>query len=103
MAKLLGLNRRVRTIEMKEACYAATAGIQLAQDHIRIHPDKKALVIGSDVARYGLNTPGEPTQGGGAVAMLISADPQVLALGTTTSLLSADVMDFWRPLYHTEA
>ncbi|ALO04474.1 hydroxymethylglutaryl-CoA synthase [Lactiplantibacillus paraplantarum] len=103
VAKLLGLNRRVRTIEMKEACYAATAGIQLAQDHIRIHPDKKALVIGSDVARYGLNTPGEPTQGGGAVAMLISADPQVLALGTTTSLLSADVMDFWRPLYHTEA
>lgn len=46
---------------------------------MRVHPDKKALVIGSDVARYGLNTPGEPTQGGGAVAMLISADPKVLA------------------------
>jgi hydroxymethylglutaryl-CoA synthase len=103
VAKLLGLDRRVRTIEMKEACYAATAGVQLAQDHVRVHPDKKALVIGSDVARYGLNTPGEPTQGGGAVAMLISADPKVLALGTESSLLSEDVMDFWRPLYHTEA
>ncbi|ARO02122.1 hydroxymethylglutaryl-CoA synthase [Lactiplantibacillus plantarum] len=103
VAKLLGLSQRVRTIEMKEACYAATAGVQLAQDHVRVHPDKKALVIGSDVARYGLNTPGEPTQGGGAVAMLISADPKVLALGTESSLLSEDVMDFWRPLYHTEA
>ncbi|MCM8608249.1 MULTISPECIES: hydroxymethylglutaryl-CoA synthase [Lactiplantibacillus] len=103
VARLLGLNRRVRTIEMKEACYAATAGLQLAQDHVRAHPDKKALVIGSDIARYGLNTPGEPTQGGGAVAMLVSADPQVLALGTESCVLSEDVMDFWRPLYHTTA
>lgn len=103
VARLLGLNRRVRTIEMKEACYAATAGLQLAQEHVRVHPDKKALVIGSDIARYGLNTPGEPTQGGGAVAMLVSADPQVLALGTESCVLSEDVMDFWRPLYHTTA
>ncbi|EIW13602.1 Hydroxymethylglutaryl-CoA synthase [Lactiplantibacillus pentosus KCA1] len=103
VARLLGLNRRVRTIEMKEACYAATAGLQLAQDHVRVHPDKKALVIGSDIARYGLNTPGEPTQGGGAVAMLVSTDPQVLALGTESCVLSEDVMDFWRPLYHTTA
>ncbi|RRK11202.1 hydroxymethylglutaryl-CoA synthase [Lactiplantibacillus garii] len=103
VAHLLGLNRRTRTIEMKEACYAGTAGVQLAQEHVRVHPDKKALVIGADIARYGLNTPGEPTQGGGAVAMLISADPQILALGTESTLLSEDVMDFWRPLYHTEA
>lgn len=103
VAKLLGLNRRVRTIEMKEACYAATAGVKLAQDHVRVHPDKKALVIGSDIARYGLHTPGEPTQGGGAMAMLISADPQVLALADDSVLLSEDVMDFWRPLYQTTA
>lgn len=103
VARLLGLNRRVRTIEMKEACYAGTAGVQLAQEHVRVHPDKKALVIGADVARYGLNTAGEPTQGGGAVAMLISADPKVLALGTESTFLSEDVMDFWRPLYHSEA
>ncbi|WP_338209427.1 hydroxymethylglutaryl-CoA synthase [Lactiplantibacillus paraxiangfangensis] len=103
VARLLGLNRRCRTIEMKEACYAGTAGVQLAQEHVRVHPDKKALVIGADIARYGLNTPGEPTQGGGAVAMLISADPQVLALGTDSTLLSQDVMDFWRPLYRSEA
>ncbi|MFC6181837.1 hydroxymethylglutaryl-CoA synthase [Lactiplantibacillus daowaiensis] len=103
VARLLGLSKRVRTIEMKEACYAATAGLQLAADHVRVHPTKKALVIGSDIARYGLNTAGEPTQGGGAVAMLISADPQVLALNDDSVVLSEDVMDFWRPLYRTEA
>ena len=103
VAQLLGLNRRVRTIEMKEACYAATAGVQLAQDHVRVHPDKKALVIGTDIARYGLHTSGEPTQGGGALAMLISANPKVLALDTNSVMLSQDVMDFWRPLYHTTA
>lgn len=59
VAKLLGLQRRVRTIEMKEACYAATAGVKLAQDHVSVHPDKKALVIGTDIARYGLHTPGD--------------------------------------------
>jgi len=103
VAHLLGLNRRVRAIEMKEACYAATAGVRLAQEHVQAHPDKKALVIGTDIARYGLKSAGEPTQGGGAVAMLISADPQVLALSEQSCLLSEDVMDFWRPLYHTEA
>jgi len=103
VAQLLGLDRRVRTIEMKEACYAATAGVKLAQDHVRVHPAKKALVIGTDIARYGLHTPGEPTQGGGAMAMLISAEPQVLALADDSVLLSQDVMDFWRPLYHTTA
>lgn len=103
VAKLLGLSKRARTIEMKEACYAATAGLQLAADHIRAHPTKKALVIGSDIARYGLNSAGEPTQGGGAVAMLVSADPQILVLNDDSVVLSDDVMDFWRPLYHTEA
>jgi len=103
VAHLLGLSKRVRTIEMKEACYAATAGLQLAADHIRVHPTKKALVIGSDIARYGLKTAGEPTQGGGAVAMLVSVDPQILALNDDSVLLSDDVMDFWRPLYHTTA
>ncbi|BDZ31069.1 hydroxymethylglutaryl-CoA synthase [Lactiplantibacillus sp. WILCCON 0030] len=103
VAKLLGLNRRVRTIELKEACYAATAGVKLAQSHVQVHPDKKALVIGTDIARYGLHTPGEPTQGGGAMAMLISAEPQVLALTDDSVVLSQDVMDFWRPIYQTTA
>ena len=30
---------------------------------IKNHPDQKAIIFGADVARYGLDTPGEVTQG----------------------------------------
>ncbi|MBD5069323.1 MAG: hydroxymethylglutaryl-CoA synthase [Lactobacillus sp.] len=103
VSELLGLKHNIRTLELKQACYAATAGIQLAKGHINLNPHKKALVIGTDIARYGLKTPGEPTQGGGAVAMVISADPAVLALEDASSYYAKDIMDFWRPLSQTEA
>lgn len=103
VSQLLGLSNNIRAIELKQACYAATAGLQLAKGHIALHPDKKALVIGSDIARYGLKTPGEPTQGGGAVAMLVSKDPKIMAIEDESSYYAKDVMDFWRPLSQTEA
>jgi hydroxymethylglutaryl-CoA synthase len=65
---------------------------------------RAALVVCADVARYGLRTPGEPTQGAGAVAMLVSDRPELLALDRGTSgVFSADVHDFWRPLGRREA
>lgn len=103
LAHLLGLSPQTRAIELKQACYGATAGLQLAADYVRVHPQAKVLVIGADVARYGLRTAGEVTQGGGAVAMLVAADPQVLALDMVSSYHTEDVMDFWRPIYRTEA
>lgn len=103
VSELLGLSHEIRTIELKQACYAATAGLQLAKGHIALAPDKKALVIGSDIARYGLKTPGEPTQGGGAVAMLVSKDPKLVTLEAESAYYAKDVMDFWRPLSQTEA
>lgn len=103
VANLLGLSHQIRAVEMKEACYAATAALQLAKGHIALNPNKKALIIGADIARYGLKTKGEPTQGGGAVAMLVAKDPQILALDAEASYYSKDIMDFWRPLGHSEA
>ncbi|USS87319.1 hydroxymethylglutaryl-CoA synthase [Fructilactobacillus hinvesii] len=103
LQQLLDLPRAARAFEIKQACYGATAGIQLAKDFVKAHPDQQALVVGSDVARYGLKTPGEVTQGAGAVAMTISAEPKTLALSSSSSVYSDDIMDFWRPLNHTEA
>lgn len=100
---LLGLDDFVRTIEVKEACYSGTAAIQFARGLVALEPDQKVLVIAADIARYGLQTGGEVTQGAGAVAMLISADPKILAIEAGSVALSKDVMDFWRPLYATEA
>ncbi|EKK20254.1 Hydroxymethylglutaryl-CoA synthase [Fructilactobacillus florum 8D] len=103
LQKLLHLNSAARAFEIKQACYGATAGLQMAQDFVRAHPEQQALVVGSDVARYGLYTPGEVTQGAGAVAMIVKANPTILALSTCSSVYSEDVMDFWRPLNRTEA
>lgn len=103
LAHLLGLPANTRAIELKQACYGATAGLQLAADFVRVHPTAKVLVTGADIARYGLRTAGEVTQGGGAVAMLVTADPTILALDAVSSYHTADVMDFWRPTYRTEA
>jgi len=72
-------------------------------DFVRARPTAKVLVIGADIARYGLRTAGEVTQGGGAVAMLVTANPRILALDAISSYHTADVMDFWRPTYRTEA
>ncbi|MEC5423569.1 hydroxymethylglutaryl-CoA synthase [Virgibacillus sp. C22-A2] len=100
---LVGLNPHARCIEVKHACYGATAAIQMAKGHVALNPESKVLVLGSDIARYGLNTSGEATQGAGAVAMVISADPKVIALEAQSTYLTDDIMDFWRPNYSDKA
>jgi hydroxymethylglutaryl-CoA synthase len=100
---LLKLPTRCRAFELKEACYAATAGLQMAIAWVGRNPTKKALVIGSDVARYDLRSPGEPTQGAGAVAMLVAANPRLIAIDPESGYHAEDVMDFWRPNYRDEA
>lgn len=100
---LLKMTDDVRVVEIKEACYAATAGLQFAKGLVALEPQSYVLVIAADIARYGLQTPGEVTQGAGAVAMLVSADPHVMTIEPGAVSYSQDLMDFWRPLYATEA
>ena len=98
---LLGIQPFARCFEMKEACYAATPAIQLAKDYLANRPNEKVLVIASDTARYGLNSGGEPTQGVGAVAMMITHNPRILAFNDDAVAYTEDVYDFWRPTGHS--
>ena len=98
---LLAIQPFARSFEIKEACYGATAALDYAKLHIEKYPDSKVLVIASDIAKYGINTPGEPTQGAGAIAMLISKDPRILIFNEDNVAQTRDVMDFWRPNYST--
>ena len=100
---LLDLPARCRVVELKQACYSATAALQLAMPFLRENPDKKVLLIASDIARYGLNTTGESSQGCGAVAMVLSANPRILAFEREYGIMTESVMDFWRPNYLHEA
>ena len=101
--RLLNLPSRCRVIELKQACYSATAGLQMALPMLREDPSKKILLIASDIARYGLNSTGESSQGGGAVAMVLSQNPRMLAIEPESGFHTEDVMDFWRPNYREEA
>ncbi len=100
---LLGLPERCRVVELKQACYSATAALRMAMGLVAMRPQSKVLVIASDVARYELESPGESTQGCGAVAMTVSVDPSLLVLDSEAGFYADDVMDFWRPNYLSEA
>lgn len=93
----LNLPNTIRTFEIKEACFGATAGLMIARDYVRTHPNHTAMVIGSDIAKYGLNTGGEVTQGAGAISMLIKQDPAILSFVEGHASYSEDINDFWRP------
>lgn len=99
----LKMKPEVRTFEVKEACFGLTAALMIARDFVRVHPEQTAIVIGSDIARYGVKTPGEVTQGAGSISMLIKSKPHILALNDGHSAYSEDINDFWRPNDHATA
>ncbi len=97
----LGLSRRCRVLEVKQACYGATGMLHLAAGYLasQRNPRARALVIATDIspmderARYA-----EPTMGNGAVAMLVSGDAKILLLDRgPTGLHSFETMDTARP------
>ncbi|QRK08470.1 hydroxymethylglutaryl-CoA synthase [Archangium violaceum] len=103
---LLKLPKTMRTYDTQHACYGGTAGLMAAVEWIAsgAGAGRSAIVVCSDIARYGLNTAGEPTQGGGAVALLVSEQPDLLALDIgLNGVCTMDVYDFWRPLGRREA
>lgn len=104
--EMLGLSRRCRVLDVKNACYAGTAALRLAMAWVLTPAaaGRKALVITTDVAYYDLASPGEPTQGAAAVAMIVSTDPSVLVLDhRVEATYTHEVMDFWRPTYRNSA
>ena len=103
---LLELPREMRVYDTQHACYGGTAGVMAAVEWIASGAagGRAALVICADIARYGVATAGEPTQGAGAIAMVIKRDPALLAIDVgVTGASSAHVHDFWRPLGMREA
>ena len=100
---LLDLPRRCKSFEVKQACCGSTAALQMALAMVAQKPTRKVLIIAADIARYGLGTAGEPTQGAGAVAMVISSQPRIMAFDSEWGSYTEDVMDFWRPNYLDEA
>lgn len=100
----LGLSRACRLFELKQACFGGTAALQMAVNFVLsgVAPGKKVLVIATDIAR-GLHQDdglhyAEPSQGTGAVAMLVGDAPRVFEMDAGAyGCHSYEVMDTFRP------
>ncbi len=99
VAEELGLAGAVRSYEVKHACYGGTLALRQALEWklSGAARGKAALVIATDVALYALGDPGEPTQGAGAVAMIVD-EPRLAALDAISHPWSEPAFDFWRPV-----
>lgn len=98
---LMGIQPFARSFEVKEACYSATAALDYAKLHVAAKPESRVLVIASDIAKYGIESAGESTQGAGSIAMLVTANPRIFELHQDNVAQTRDIMDFWRPNYST--
>jgi polyketide biosynthesis 3-hydroxy-3-methylglutaryl-CoA synthase-like enzyme PksG len=112
----LGLQRHCRLFEIKQACYAATAGLQAAVNFVLagVSPGAKALVVATDISRFLVADGGdaltqdwsfaEPSGGAGAVAMLVGDRPQIFECDVgANGCYGYEVMDTCRPQPETEA
>jgi hydroxymethylglutaryl-CoA synthase len=106
---LLGLPDDAMTLDVQHACFGATGALDYAalwamnqgEAADRAGPDapegRVALVVASDIARYRLGSAAEPTQGAGAVAMLVAPGAGILRLRVSgAGVASADNDDFLR-------
>lgn len=94
---LLELKNACRVVELKQACYSSAIALQFALNHIQINQNSRVLILASDIAKYGIQSAGEPTQGAGAVAMLIKKDPKIMVMNQGSAYISEDINDFFRP------
>lgn len=90
-------------VDMTFACIGAVDALQNALDYVRLNPTKKAIVVASDYAKYHLASPGEYTQGAGAVALLISANPSLFSFENVWGVAMESVGDFFKPKLKVEA
>jgi hydroxymethylglutaryl-CoA synthase len=87
-------------VDMTFACVGAVDALHNSLDFVRANPDKKAVVIASDYAKYELASSGEYTQGGGAVAVLVSSKPDLLEIENNWGVATESVFDFFKPRRH---
>src|SRR5690606_1842160 len=87
--------------EFKHACLGGVYGMKGAIRHLA-HDGKgsQAIVVCADIAEYRRGSSGEPTQGAGAVAMLLEENPKLAEVDLVRSGSASDyrIMDFRKPM-----
>ena len=89
--------------EFKQACLSGIYALKNAVRYVNSDaPEKKAIVVCSDIALYQIGSSGEPTQGAGAVATLIESNPKIAEVKTASSGSSSEYrqLDFRKPIQY---
>ena len=89
--------RHCDALDMTFACVGGVDALHNSLDWVGAGSDRKALVIAADVAKYAPGSPGEYTQGAGAVAMLVTENPRILAFEPEFGVAVESVSDFFKP------
>jgi hydroxymethylglutaryl-CoA synthase len=84
-------------VDFTFACIGGVDAMQNCIDYVKLNPTKKAIVVTTDLAKYDLNSTGEYTQGAGALAMLITANPRIIAFDNNWATSTKGVFDFFKP------
>jgi hydroxymethylglutaryl-CoA synthase len=84
-------------VDFTFACIGGVDAMQNCIDFVRLNPTKKAIVVTTDIAKYDLNSTGEYTQGAGAVALLITQNPRIIAFDNNWATSTKGVFDFFKP------
>ncbi len=93
---LLNLKAEVFTQDIYNACAAGTLAILNAIGMVSSGIIKNALVICADISQYEMGSGGEPTQGAGAVALVINRNPRLAVFGSEFGKISSNINDFFR-------
>ena len=95
------ISRSCEVPEFKHACLGGVYGMKGAIRHLALDGiGSQAIVVCADIAEYARGSSGEPTQGAGAVAMLLEENPQLAVVDLTGSGSASDyrIMDFRKPM-----
>ncbi len=96
-AEMLEISPNAFTMDVYNACAGGTLAVLNAIAMIEKEMINKALIISADISSYHLGSPGEPTQGSGAIGFVISKKPRVATFSKRFGKISGNVNDFFRP------
>lgn len=95
------ISRSCEVPEFKHACLGGVYGMKGAIRHLALDgAGSQAIVVCADIAEYARGSSGEPTQGAGAVAMLLEENPKLAIVDLIGSGSASDyrLMDFRKPM-----
>ena len=92
-----GILSECDVVDFTFACIGGVDALQNCIDFVKLNPTKKAIVVTTDFAKYDLNSTGEYTQGAGALAMLVTSNPRIIAFDENWATSTKGVFDFFKP------